>query len=144
MLQRPPVLFPDVLDWACGYVRTALAARTEAYTSSVTVRDQRPDESAVDTMPTSGRLVTIRDDGGPRLPGVTRVTTLGINVWAKKTKDAKNLALMVAAILEASPGNGAIVAHRGATGPLSVQDPADMGRPHFYLSVDLGVRGSAL
>lgn len=144
MLQRPPVLFPDVLDWACGYVRTALAARAEAYTSNVTVSDRVPTGGTDDPFPTSGRLVAIRDDGGPRDPTVTRTSTLGINVYAKKTKDAKNLALMVAAILEASPGNGAIVAHRGATGPLNVQDPADMGRPHFYLSVDLGVRGSAL
>lgn len=144
MLQRPPVLFPDVLDWACTFVRTELAARSETYTANVTVSDHFPTGATGDTVPASGRVVTIRDDGGPRDPAVTRTSTLGINVWAKKIQEAKALALMVAAVLETAPGDGAVVAHRGATGPLLVQDPADMGRPHFYLSVDLGVRGSAL
>lgn len=144
MLQRPPVLFPDVLDWACEYLPLALAARPETYTANVVVTDHYPTGGTDDPMPASGRVVTVRDDSGPRDPTVTRTSTLGFNVYAKKRAEAKKLALMVDALMEAAVGNGAIVAHRGSTGPLFVQDPADLGRPHFYLSVDLGVRGSAL
>lgn len=133
MLGRPPVLFPAMDTWAVGYLRAALTARQEPYTSGVTVRT-----AVGSTMP--ARLVTVRDDGGPRQDDVRKVSSLGINVWAGTEPDAADLALLIAALFEAAPGNGPVLAFDGATGPYPVPDQS--GKPHRYLSVDFLIHGS--
>jgi hypothetical protein len=132
---KPPVLFPDVKAWAVGYLTGALAGRPEPVASGVAVRTVVPA-----TMP--ARLVTVRDDGGPRSSDVTKVASLGVNVWAATAADASDLSALVAALFEAAPGDGPVVAHEGASGPFEVAE--DTGKPHWYLSVDLRIRGTAL
>lgn len=141
MVARPAVLFADSAQWAVSYLRGALDARPEAYAADVTVRTQRPTATNTDPPPASGRVVTIRDDGGARGPDVTKTVTLGVNVWAPDEGDAADLALMVEALLESSPGAGPVVAHLGTSGPFPI---ADASGPHRYLSVDLTVAGAPL
>lgn len=141
MVARPAVLFGDSAAWATTYLRDALAARGEPYTGLVTVRTQKPNATDTDPPPVSGRVVTVRDDGGPRGDDVTKTVTLGINVWAPDEGACVDLALMCAALLENSPGDGPVVAHVGTSGPFPI---ADASGPHRYLSVDLLVTGSPL
>lgn len=135
MFAAPAVLFPDTKSWAISYLSSALAARPEAVASGVTVAGKVPA-----TMP--ARLVTIRDDGGPRSSAVTKRVSLGVNVWAGTDQDAAGLAALVAALLEDSSGKGAVVAHLSTSGPVEAVEAS--GKPHRYLSVDLSVRGTAL
>ena len=137
MQNKPAVIFPDVVLWALGYLRTALTARPvgETFADDVFVQADTPA-----TIP--ARLVTVRDDGGRRLPDVRKVASLGVNVYAATKADCANLANLVAAIFEAAPGSGAVVGHVGTSGPYPV--PEASLKPHRYLSVDLVVRGVAL
>lgn len=135
MIQRPPVVFPSLKAWAVGYLDTWLSLRPESYASGVTVRTKVPS-----TMP--ARMVQIADDGGPRGDAVTKVSSVRVNVWAETDTDAEDLALLIAAAFEESPGDGPVVAHLGSFGPYEV--PEQSGKPHYLLSVDLGVRGLPL
>src|SRR5690606_5556872 len=65
VIDRPPVVFPDVEQWAVGYLRTFLDDRTEDFAHDVDVDVKTPE-----LIP--ARLVTVRDDGGQRRPGVTK------------------------------------------------------------------------
>lgn len=125
MFSRPAVLFPDVEAWAIAYLKAAL--------TEVTVSNKVPG-----TMP--ARLVTVRDDGGPRQE-VTKTVNLGVNVWATSDADCSDLARLVVAHLEASAGNGPVVAHDGTSGPYAVVEAST--KPHRYASVDLRVRGGS-
>ena len=87
------------------------------------------------------RLVTVRDDGGSR-DDLSRTAFLGVNVWAETDADCSDLARMVASLLEASAGNGPVVACLGTNGPMPVVEESD--KPHRYLSADLVVTGSPL
>lgn len=136
MLTLPPVVFPDVEAWAIAYLKAALTARPEPFTTSVVVTNKAPA-----SMP--ARLVTVRDDGGPRLDDVRKVVSVGVNVWAASLADVSDLARMVAALLETSPGDGPVVAHLSTSGPYPVAEEATE-KPHRYLSVDLSVRGEPL
>lgn len=135
-LARPALIFPDVAAWAIGYLDAALDARAEGFASGVTVAGYWTGVAL------PARLVTVRDDGGPREGPVTKRCTLAVNVWAATQEDCTDLALLVAALLEDTPGVGAVVAHDGATGPVWVPD--NSGRPHRYLTADLVVRGADL
>ena len=136
MLPKPAVLFPDAKAWAVAYVNAALIARPvgDTYADTVTVAGRVPD-----TIPT--RLVTIRDDGGTRSL-VTKSVSLGVNVWAETEQVCSQLAALVVAILEASPGQGAVVAHLSTSGPVEVVESST--KPHRYASVDLALRGVSL
>lgn len=136
MLTPPAVLFPDAKAWAITYLKAELLARPvgDTYADNVTVLDRAPE-----TIPT--RLVTIRNDSGPRRE-VTKTCSLGVNVWAESVEVCTDLANLVVAILEASPGNGPVTAHRNTSGPYEV--PEESTKPHQYASVDLDFRGSAL
>lgn len=138
MFARPPLRFPDVEAWAVAYLVAALAARPvgETYADNVTVTAYWPDQS----MP--GRLVVVRDDGGPRVSAVTKLCSLAVNVWAETEEVATDLTLLVAGLLEQAPGNGSVVRHDGATGPARVEESSE--KPHRYLTADLVVRGADL
>lgn len=131
---RAALLWPDVEAWAVTYLIAALAARSEPFADGVTVRTQ-----AGSTLP--ARLVTVRDDGGRR-DDLSRTTSLGVNVWAETDADCSDLARMVASLLEASAGDGPVVACLGTNGPMPVVEESD--KPHRYLSADLVVTGSPL
>lgn len=135
-MARPPLIFPDVEAWAVAYLAGELAGRPEAYASGVTVTATWP-EGVI-----PARLVSVRDDGGPRLDPVTKVAGLGVNVWAATQEDAADLALLVAGLLEGASGVGPVVRHDGGTGPVRVVE--ESGRPHRYLTADLVVRGADL
>lgn len=135
-LANPVQVFPDVTSWATTYLRDALAARPEVYASGVTVA---PWWDGTDL---PARLVTARDDGGPRDGPVTKRCSVAVNVWAATESDAADLAALVAALLEAAAGNGPVVAHDGSTGPVRVPD--NTGKSHRYLTADLVVRGADL
>lgn len=135
-LARPVLIFPDIGLWATGYLSAALAARNEAYAAGAVVTGYW----TADAMP--ARLVTVRDDGGPREGPVTKRCSVAVNVWADTEKDCTDLALLVAGLLEEAPGQGAVVAHDGATGPVWVRD--NTSKAHRYLTADLVVRGADL
>lgn len=135
MLGTPAVLFPDGEVWAITYLKAALLARPvgETFADNVTVSNVVPT-----TMP--ARMVTIRDDGGPR-QAVTKTVAFGVNVWAATDADCSALARLVVALFEASPSSGPVVAHESTSGPYRVIE--ESLKPHRYASVDLRVRGGA-
>lgn len=135
MFSKPPLIFPDMSLWAVTYLRAALAARAESFASGVTVLTKVPN-----TIPT--RLVTIRDDGGPRGADVTKTSALGVNVWAANDADCTDLANLIAGLFEAAVANGPVVGHLGSSGPYPVPD--ESAKPRLYLTVDLVIRGTAL
>lgn len=135
-LARPALVFPDVEAWAVGYLSAALSARPEPFAAGVRVTATWP----AGQIP--ARLVAVRDDGGPRSGPTTKTTSVAVNVWAATQEDATDLALLVAGLLEAAPGHGAIVAHDGGTGPARVVE--ESGIPRRYLTADLVVRGADL
>lgn len=134
MHPKPPVISPDAEEWAVDYLTDALADRDEDYAANVTVSNGVGEAN-------TGRLVTVRDDGGPRLL-VTKSVALGLNVWADTEADASDLARLVVALLEAAPGSDAVVGHSGTSGPTRVPEQSE--RPHWFASVDLLFRGTAL
>ena len=135
MFSKPPVIFPDMTLWAITYLRAALAARSEPFASGVSVLTKVPN-----TVP--ARLVTIRDNSGSRRADVTKVASLGVNVWAANDADCADLSNLIAALFEASVGNGPVVGHLNSFGPYPVAD--ESARPLRYLTVDLVVRGVPL
>lgn len=134
MFQTIPLLMPDAVAWAIPYLKAALDARPESYASSVQVR-----KDVGKTIPT--RLVTVRDDSGQR-GTVTKTCSLGLNIYAESDAVCADLANLVVALLEASPGSGPVVGHSSSSGPYPV--PEESTKPHRYASVVLAVRGSAL
>ena len=141
-MKQPAVVFPDVKAWAVSYLSAALGARAESYASGVSVRSRVPAETVADPWPVSGRLVTVRDDGGSRVGPVTRRTLLAVNVWADTEKNTADLAALVVALLEDAAGSGPVVAHDNTSGPVEVVEEST--RPRRYASVDIIVRGSDL
>lgn len=135
MFSKPPLIFPDMALWAVTYLRAALTARAEPYASGVSVLTKVPN-----TVP--ARLVTVRDNSGARRADVTKVASLGVNVWAANDADCTDLANLIAGLFEASVGNGPVVGHLGSFGPYPVPD--ESARPLRYLTVDLVVRGTSL
>lgn len=132
---RPPtLLWPDVEAWAVTYLKAALAANPQPYTTGVKVR---ADTGATITTP----LVTVRDDGGNR-DDASRTTSLAVNVWATTPEGCSDLARLVQTLLEASAGNGPVVACLNTFGPYRV--PEQSTTPHRYLSADLVVTGTPL
>lgn len=128
------ILFPDVEAHTITYLRDALAARPEAYTSGVWVGNLLPQ-----VRPT--RAVLVRDDGGPTLGDVRAVARLGINVYAATEPDVSDLANLVSALV-GGMADGAPVVKASTTRPYSVTD--DAGTPHHYFTAELWVRGTNL
>lgn len=87
-----PELFPDVELVLTGFLRSALAARPEAYCSGVHVSNSLPN-------PRPTRAVVVRRDGGRRTTHVTETAYVGLNVWAGDEQDAADLSRMTAALL---------------------------------------------
>lgn len=127
------VLFPDVEMWATGYLRDALAARPESYTSNVYVGNAVPSTRR-------DRMVICRRDGGPRLDVVRELARLSVRVWAKTEADASDLALMVAALLWAGPDGNPVVKVQQSAGPSPVVDTS--GQPLRLMGFELTVRGA--
>lgn len=129
MLQPVAVLHPDAELWATGYLRAALAARTEPYATSVRVSNEKK--------ATAGRQVVVRRDGGPQ-DGLFDLPRLTVRVWAGTEQEAGDLARLCRSLLVASPGNGPVVGATSSTGPQGVPDAAG---PQKFFTVDLKTRG---
>lgn len=131
MTLLPVVVFDDVELWTTARLRTLLAARPEAYAAGVFVGNKVPSVRR-------DRMVTVRDDGGPRLDVVRKAARIGVNVWGRTDQEVNDLARLVEALLWASP-DGNPVSKVGVTSPLPVAD--DSGQPRRYLTAELTVRG---
>lgn len=127
-LQPADRLAPDAELVVSGYLRTALAARTEPYAASVRVSNAKAG--------TTVRQVVVRRDGGPQR-GLFDFPRLGVNVWAATEQDATDLARLTQALLLDSPGTAGIVQATSLSGPSPVPDAAG---PHRYLTVELKIR----
>ncbi len=125
---RPALLFPDVELWATGYLRAALIARGE--TVHVDVKDKT----------TAAKRVIFRGDGGYRANVSMQAVRFGVRVFGGTEKATNDLALLVAALLQAAPGNGPVNS-ANVSHPFAVAD--DTG-PMRYLTGELRVRGTPL
>jgi hypothetical protein len=126
----PVVVMPDVEAWATGYLRDALAARTEPYASGVTVSTTVPN-------PRPARFVTVRRDGGGRVDLMHEAPRLGVNVWAATEADATDLASLVEGLLLAVRAVDGIAAVSSLSGPSPVADE----QPRRYLTFEITMRG---
>lgn len=135
----PAILFPDVEAAFVGYMAPALAARPEPHAANVAVRNRVPSERAGDLWPTSGRLVVVRDDGGPTnsIRGVARI---GVRVWAPSETEVSDLANLVAALVGGWDDD--VVRAPKVTRPYSVTEASE--RPAMYFTAELVVRGRGL
>lgn len=126
------IVFPDVEAFLVTYLAGALDARPEPYSTDVAVRNHVPSAW-------SGRLVVVRDDGGPHLGDVRGVARLGVQVWAEDEPTVSDLANLASAIVGASANSGPVVRARSSR-PYTVADP----RPKQYFTAELLIRGTDL
>lgn len=140
---RPGLLFPDASEWMISYLEGRLSGRAEPYAAHVLVAGDAPDEELTNLWPASGRVVTVRDDGGSR-DGFRQFSRLGFNVWTARgaAADAHDLSGLVAALVDDSPGFGRVVGVVSTSVPIEVPDSS--GRPHRYFTAELVFTGSAL
>lgn len=134
------VVHADIEAEFIGYMTSALPARPEAYASGVMVRNRVPVETTADPWPASGRLVVVRDDGGPTTQDVRATARLGVRIWAPTEAETADLAHLVAALVRGwrSP----VVRRTEPSRPLSVTE--ESRRPAAYLTAELLIRGRAL
>lgn len=140
--QRPAILFDDAELWACGYLRTALAARSEDYTDDVFVSNSIPLNATTGEPDRRDRMVIVRRDGGLGSGVVLDSPRLGIQCWAQSTQDAVDLARMTLALLIAAPGDASVKACRNPTGPTRISDPSR--QPLAYVTTELVLKGTQL
>lgn len=133
-MQRPSVLFPDVELEACGYLRTALAGRVEAYTDNVGVANDVSRTTKV-------RKVIVRRDGGPQ-NGLFDYPRLTIRVFADVEQEASDLARMVQALMVAAPGTGSVCGATVQSGPIGIPESGTQFQKS--LTVEWMVRGTNL
>lgn len=134
------IIWPDVEAEFIAYMTPALDERPEAYAADVEVRNRVPNESATQPWPTSGRLVVVRDDGGPTTQDVRGTARLGVRVWGATEAETSDLANLVVALVRGwrSPA----VRRTEPTRPFSV--PEESRRPAAYFTAELMIRGRAL
>jgi hypothetical protein len=134
---QPLVIFPDVPQWAVGYIRSNLALRAEPYAQNVYVATETPN-------PRRSRMVIIRRDGGPRLDVVREQARLGVQVWGPETatgdEEVADLTQLVRALFAASPGEGPVRKATETGGPLSPLETSV--QPLRFFTVELIVRGT--
>lgn len=140
--QLPGILFDDAELWACNYLRTAIAARSESYTDDVFVSNSIPLDASTAEPERRDRMVIVRRDGGLRSGVVFDNPRLGIQCWAQTTQDAVDLARMVLALLIAAPGDSNVKAMAGYTGPTRIADPSK--QPLAYVTAEIRTKGSKL
>jgi hypothetical protein len=138
----PAVIYDDVELWAVGYLRTALAARSEAYTSDLYVSASMPKNAETGEPERRTRMVLVRRDGGGRTNQVLDNPRMSIDCWAATWQDATNLARMVAALIQSAPGDSNVKRAVMTGGPTRVADPSR--QPRVYTTFDLVVKGSDL
>ena len=134
------ILHADVEAEFIGYMTSALQARPESYATDVAVRNRVPDERAGGTpWPTSGRLIVVRDDGGPTTQDVRATARIGVRVWGADDAETADLALLASALVGAWRSPTVRVSQ--PTRPYSVTE--ESGRPARYFTAELMIRGRA-
>lgn len=128
----PAIAPPDIILWATGYFRAALAARTEPVATAAFVSDEIPN-------PRRPVMVVIESDGGPRLDYVRSAVRLRFQVWGATKKDATDLALIVYALIAACPNGAPVCGVSALAGPWRVAD--ESGQPKMFLTAELLIRG---
>lgn len=126
------VVFPDAELWATGFIRTALAGRTELYAEGVYVSNAVPTTRR-------DRMVVVRRDGGPRLDVVREAARLSVNVWGKTEQEVTDLARLVRALFWAAPDGDPVCKVAELSGPSPVAD--DSGQPRRLFVLELTIRG---
>lgn len=129
------VVEPDVELVVIGIIRGFLAGRVEDYAQDVKVDRRTPV-----TIPL--RLVTVRDDGGPRIDVARWQPRIGVNVYADTDQNAADLARMVAAGLWAAADGAPIRKVIRPTSPVRVPEVND--KPHLYFSCELIIKGDEI
>ena len=128
-----PVGFPIVEQAFPAALRTALAARSEAYAKNVYVGKAAPD-------PRRDRMVLFRRDGGGS-GDWTDQPRLGIRVYGADDAEADNLARLVVALLPTLVGPH-IDAVRVLSGPTDVTDKSE--QPQRYITAEAATRAANL
>lgn len=127
----PVIVTPDAELWWTGWLRAALAARSEPYASGVYVSNAVPETRR-------DRMVTFRRDGGPREDLLHSTARLGINVWAMTEQDVTDLAGLVEGLVLAVRTVGPVEAVRSVSGPSPVPD----SQPRRFFTVEAITRGA--
>lgn len=140
----PAVIYDDIELWATGYLKTALAARPEAYTTGLYVAASMPNNPSTGEPERRPRMVLVRRDGGGRSDQVRVLDNprLSIDCWAATWRDAVDLARMTAALIQAAPGNSNVKRAVMTTGPTRIADPSRT--PRVYCTFDLVTKGTDL
>lgn len=141
-MTTPAVIFDDVELWATTYLRAALSARSESYTSNVYVAAEMPKNATTGEPERRARMALIRRDGGGRSQQVLDNPRLSIDCWAETWQDATNLARMTAALIQSAPGDSNVKRAVMTTGPTRIADPSR--QPRVYTTFDLVVKGTDL
>lgn len=129
------IVEPDVELVTIGIIRGFLSSRLEDYAQDVKVDRRTPKEIPP-------RMVTVRDDGGPRIDIARWQPRVGINVYADTDQNAADLARLVAAGLWAAADGDPIRKVIRPTSPVRI--PEVDNRPHLYWSCELIIKGGEI
>lgn len=122
---RPVVVHPDVVLHATTRVRTWIGERPGLFPAPVWVSSTVPD-------PRRDRMVIIRRDGGPGLPGNRDAPRVTVNVWAPSEAEVNQLAARIRALLVALLADGQPVCRvDDLSGPVAVPDDSRQHRVFF-------------
>lgn len=129
----PVIRMPDVELWGTSWVRAALEAREEPYTTDVYVDIKVPN-------PLKPLMVILRNDGGTRVDLLHESVFLAVNVYAPDEVTADALARLVEALLLSVRASAPIEYISSQSRPVRIEDT----QPRRYFVVDAAVRGSTL
>jgi len=136
----PLVTFADPEVAVVDYLTTALAGRSESYTSGVTVGAFYPRSS---TDAPVQPFVQVSWDGTPTVPyPITERATIRVTCWADNPGPAKLTAQLVQGLLAVHPGDTGVFAVQILTGPLPARDP-DTGLFGVSLTCRVSLRPTA-
>ena len=124
----PPLIFPDIEAMLRTYLEDVLDVPV-----STQVPNPRPSE-----------FVRIRRTGGSRVRRTTDQSMLTVECWSTSSVDASNLARLVRAHVNATPGRVPEVKRaQEFSGPAYLPDP-DSQQARYTWTVSLDVHGSDL
>ncbi|MGL5910668.1 MAG: hypothetical protein ACRCZP_11745 [Phycicoccus sp.] len=122
---RPVVVHDDVVLHATARLRAWITDRPALFPQPVWVSSTVPD-------PRRDRMVTIRRDGGPGLPGNRDAARITVNVWAPSEAEVNTLAARIRAVLVALLADGQPVCRvDDLSGPVAVPDASRQHRVFF-------------
>lgn len=124
------IIPPDAVEWATGWLRSALASRSEPYAADVFVSASVPN-------PRRDRMVIFRRDGGYRMDVVRTMARLTVNVWATSEQEVSALARLTEGLLLSAADGVPVLRVTQASGPSPVPD----AQPRRLMSFEVIVRG---